>query len=113
MLEVLIARGEVLPDEEVVAFNTGAATKYLEALPANLPTLDKNAIDRDALMSSPFAPRTAPKKPSRSERRRYHFFFFAAFFAAGFLAGAVGFLAGAAGFFAAPPLPKIASYPSP
>ncbi len=45
VLEGLIARGEVRPHEEVVVFNTGAATKYLEALPVNLPTLDKDAVD--------------------------------------------------------------------
>lgn len=45
VLEGLLARGEVKPHEEVVVFNTGAATKYLEALPVNLPTLDKDALD--------------------------------------------------------------------
>jgi len=45
VLEKLIAAGEVGADEEVVVFNTGAATKYLEALPVELPTLDKDAID--------------------------------------------------------------------
>ncbi len=49
VLEGLIARGEVRPHEEVVVFNTGAATKYLEALPANLPTLDKDAVDWSAV----------------------------------------------------------------
>lgn len=45
VLEHLTSQGEVRPDEEVVVFNTGAATKYLEALPVNLPTLDKDALD--------------------------------------------------------------------
>ena len=45
VLEKLVAAGEVGADEEVVVFNTGAATKYLEALPVELPTLDKDAID--------------------------------------------------------------------
>jgi threonine synthase len=49
VLEGLIARGEVKPHEEVVVFNTGAATKYLEALPVNLPTLDKDAVDWSAI----------------------------------------------------------------
>jgi threonine synthase len=44
-LERLIATGDVKPHEEVVVFNTGAATKYLEALPVDLPTLDKDAPD--------------------------------------------------------------------
>jgi len=33
----------VQPEETVVVFNTGAAQKYLEALPVALPRLDKNA----------------------------------------------------------------------
>ena len=37
VLEKLIAAGDVQPDETVVVFNTGAAPKYLEALPAELP----------------------------------------------------------------------------
>jgi threonine synthase len=49
VLERLIAQGEVKPHEEVVVFNTGAATKYLEALPADLPTLDKNNLDWAAI----------------------------------------------------------------
>jgi len=45
VLEKLLANGTIQPHEEVVVFNTGAATKYLEALPVNLPTLDKDALD--------------------------------------------------------------------
>jgi threonine synthase len=45
VLEQLVAAGDVGPDEEVVVFNTGAATKYLEAVPVALPTLDKDAVD--------------------------------------------------------------------
>lgn len=45
VLEKLVAAGEVKPDETVVVFNTGAAPKYLEALPADLPLLDKEAVD--------------------------------------------------------------------
>jgi threonine synthase len=40
VLEKLVAAGEVRPDETVVVFNTGAAPKYLEALPVELPLLD-------------------------------------------------------------------------
>jgi threonine synthase len=39
-LEQLCQRGEVRPDEEVVVFNTGAAQKYPEATPIELPRLD-------------------------------------------------------------------------
>ncbi len=41
----MIATGEVKPDEKVVVFNTGAAPKYLEAMPFDLPSVDKNAVD--------------------------------------------------------------------
>ena len=41
-LENLIRENAISPDETVVVFNTGAATKYLEALPVNLPFLDRN-----------------------------------------------------------------------
>jgi threonine synthase len=49
VLEGLISQGEIKSHEEVLVFNTGAATKYLEALPVNLPTLDKDALDWDAI----------------------------------------------------------------
>ena len=49
VLEKLVAAGEVLPHERVVVFNTGAATKYLEALPVELPQLDKDALDWAAI----------------------------------------------------------------
>ena len=49
VLAKLIASGEVRPDDEVVVFNTGAATKYLEALPVELPLLDKDAVDWSAV----------------------------------------------------------------
>ncbi len=45
VLEQLIASGSVTPDESVVVFNTGAAPKYLEALPFTLPMLEKEKID--------------------------------------------------------------------
>jgi threonine synthase len=43
VLETLVGRGDVTADERVVVFNTGAAQKYLEALPAELPRLEKGA----------------------------------------------------------------------
>jgi threonine synthase len=42
-LEMLVQRGDVKADERVVVFNTGAAQKYLEALPVELPRLEKGA----------------------------------------------------------------------
>jgi threonine synthase len=49
-LERLAAAGQVRPDEEVVVFNTGAAQKYPEAVPLNLPRLDKDRpVDFDRL----------------------------------------------------------------
>jgi threonine synthase len=42
VLERLVGEGWVQPDEEVVVFNTGAAQKYIEALPPNLPRVDKD-----------------------------------------------------------------------
>lgn len=49
VLEQMIAAGEITPDERVVVFNTGAAPKYLEALPADLPHIDKDKIDWDRI----------------------------------------------------------------
>ncbi len=40
-LETLLADGRVQPNAEVVVFNTGAAQKYPEAVPLDLPRLDK------------------------------------------------------------------------
>ena len=51
VLERLVAAGEVRPGETVVVFNTGAAPKYLEALPAELPRIDKDRVDWDAIAS--------------------------------------------------------------
>ena len=51
VLERMIAAGEVKPDERVVVFNTGAAPKYLEAMPYELPAIDKNAVDWGAISS--------------------------------------------------------------
>ncbi|MBN9521257.1 threonine synthase [bacterium] len=49
VLERLVQAGTIGRDESVVVFNTGAAPKYLEALPAELPFLDKDRIDWAAL----------------------------------------------------------------
>ena len=42
VLEGLIRDGKVGADEEVVVFNTGAAQKYIEAYPFDLPRLDRH-----------------------------------------------------------------------
>src|SRR5262245_59250970 len=42
VLEQLVDDGRVRADEEVVVFNTGAAQKYPEAVPLNLPKIDKD-----------------------------------------------------------------------
>jgi hypothetical protein len=50
-VEQLRARGQIQADEEVIVFNTGAAQKYPETVPLDLPRLDKNrAIDYDRLV---------------------------------------------------------------
>lgn len=49
VLQRMVASGEVKPDERVVVFNTGAAPKYLEAMPTELPSVDKNAVDWNML----------------------------------------------------------------
>jgi threonine synthase len=49
VLERMVAAGEIEPDERVVVFNTGAAPKYLEAMPAELPAIDKDNIDWSAI----------------------------------------------------------------
>jgi threonine synthase len=41
-LEMLVKKGRIFPDEEVVVFNTGAAQKYPETVPLDLPRLDKD-----------------------------------------------------------------------
>jgi threonine synthase len=49
-LEQLRKSGRVGPDEQVLVFNTGAAQKYPEAVPLDLPRLDKDRpIDYGAL----------------------------------------------------------------
>jgi threonine synthase len=52
-LEKLCATGSIRPDEKVVVFNTGAAQKYVEAVPLDLPRLDKDTrINFDALLAT-------------------------------------------------------------
>jgi threonine synthase len=45
-LETLRKSGQIKPDEEVVVFNTGAAQKYAEIVPLDLPTLSKDGPRR-------------------------------------------------------------------
>jgi threonine synthase len=49
VLEQMVAKGEVKPHERVVVFNTGAAPKYLEAMPVELPAIDKDRVDWKAI----------------------------------------------------------------
>jgi threonine synthase len=42
VLERLVAEGKVGRDDEIVVFNTGAAQKYPEAVPLDLPRIDKD-----------------------------------------------------------------------
>jgi threonine synthase len=52
-LETLVRAGRVRPDEEVVVFNTGAAQKYPEVVPLDLPRLDKDRpVDYERLAAS-------------------------------------------------------------
>ena len=52
-LEALVKGGQIGPDEEVIVFNTGAAQKYPEAVPLDLPRLDKNKpVDYAALTAA-------------------------------------------------------------
>ncbi len=51
VLDRMVAAGEVKPDERVVVFNTGAAPKYLEAMPAGLPAINKDNVDWSAISS--------------------------------------------------------------
>ena len=52
-LEKLCVSGSIGSDEKVVVFNTGAAQKYVEAVPLNLPRLDKDEpINFEALLAT-------------------------------------------------------------
>ena len=46
------AEGRVGADDSVVVFNTGAVQKYVEAMRTELPRVDRQAVDWDALASS-------------------------------------------------------------
>jgi threonine synthase len=51
-LESLIAAKRILPDEEVVVFNTGAAQKYPEIVALDLPRIDKDRpVDYESLIA--------------------------------------------------------------
>jgi threonine synthase len=45
VLDQMVQAGEVQTDERVVVFNTGAAPKYVEAMPVDLPPIDKDRVD--------------------------------------------------------------------
>jgi len=47
VLDDALAAGHVAPDETVVLFNTGAAQKYVEAMHAELPRIDRHDVDWD------------------------------------------------------------------
>jgi threonine synthase len=50
-LEQLVAAGKIGSEEQVVVFNTGAAQKYPEVVPLDLPRLDKDRpLDYDRLV---------------------------------------------------------------
>jgi threonine synthase len=51
-LERLVQEGQVRRDDDIVIFNTGAAQKYPEVVPLQLPRLDKNRPIRYEDMSS-------------------------------------------------------------
>jgi threonine synthase len=52
-LDQLKSAGTIKPDEEVVVFNTGAAQKYPEVVPLELPRIDKDRpVDYQALAAS-------------------------------------------------------------
>ena len=51
-VQALLEQGRVGRDDEIVVFNTGAAQKYPEAVPLDLPRLDKDhAIDYERLLN--------------------------------------------------------------
>jgi threonine synthase len=54
-LEQLTESGQIKADEEIVVFNTGAAQKYPETVPLQLPRIDKNRpVDYEALREGIF-----------------------------------------------------------
>jgi threonine synthase len=59
-LEQLLAAGQIQADEQVVVFNTGAAQKYPEATPIELPRLDKNQTINYSALAEGAASATTP-----------------------------------------------------
>jgi threonine synthase len=57
-LEQLQSKGQIGADDEVVVFNTGAAQKYPEIVPLNLPRLDKDKPVNYAALPVPPEPGT-------------------------------------------------------
>ncbi len=51
VLEASLQAGHIKPDEQIVLFNTGATQKYVEVMEVNLPSVDKGAVDWDALVT--------------------------------------------------------------
>jgi len=49
VLDQMVKAGELKADERIVVFNTGAAPKYLEAMPVELPSIDKDHVDWAAI----------------------------------------------------------------
>ena len=50
VLEQLLAEKKIKADEKIVVFNTGAAQKYPECVPLDLPGVDKAAVDYGKFM---------------------------------------------------------------
>jgi len=42
-LQLALASGDIRPDDRIVIFNTAAAQKYIETIPADIPVIDHNA----------------------------------------------------------------------
>ena len=55
VLEQLVEAKDIQADENVVVFNTGSATKYLEVLKLELPRINRKSIDWDAIANEPKA----------------------------------------------------------
>ena len=49
VLEDALSNGRIKPNESIVLFNTGAAQKYVEVIDRELPQIDKNDVDWDAI----------------------------------------------------------------
>jgi threonine synthase len=51
-LATLVQRGDIQSSDDVVVFNTGAAQKYLEVLPVQLPMIDRSATPTPGLLAA-------------------------------------------------------------